>query len=196
MLSGDMTPGDHQWPVALAPDQLIRGSVLCSFCHMRFEATSVADCDVCGRLFCFRGSAPCGYRVARSQRNWACVGRPEPTDLTPDEVSTATGQELCTLQEFSDAADGPERPEDRLGTRKPSAGSLIDPQRVVYAAGKAGQRAKTLEVTNEAAVSQAAVLRRSPPTTAAAPGADARADERGPKGGGKAGAGAAPAGPS
>ncbi len=56
---------------------------------MRFNASNVADCDVCGRLFCFGVSDPCGFRAGRSQRNWGCVGRPVPTDLSPDEVSTA-----------------------------------------------------------------------------------------------------------
>ncbi len=46
---------DRERPDALAPDQQIWGSVLCSFCNVRKEASSVADCDVCGLLFCFRG---------------------------------------------------------------------------------------------------------------------------------------------
>ena len=43
--------------------------------------------------------------MGRYQRDWGCVGRPEPTDATPDEDSTATDMELSALHESFDAPD-------------------------------------------------------------------------------------------
>ena len=72
---------------ALPVDSYIAGSVECSFCRIRKSFAGCADCDVCGRLFCFRGGRPCGHRVCTRtgqvrQRNWACHGLPSPRDAT------------------------------------------------------------------------------------------------------------------
>ncbi len=62
------------------PERWIRGSVACHFCGMRYSWTNVADCEVCCKMFCHGVSGACGYREPQSQRNWACVGLPEPED--------------------------------------------------------------------------------------------------------------------
>ena len=114
-------PGDHERLVAPTPDKLIWGSVMCSFCLVRKEASSVADCDVCGRLFCFRGPAPCGFRVPRSQRDWGCLGRPEPTDRCDD------------------ACDRRAVP-SQSGTRGTEKGALIDPKEFVLVGSRQGAK--------------------------------------------------------
>ena len=62
------------------PNLWIQGSVACHFCGMRYSPDHIADCEVCGKMFCHGVPDACGYRVPRSQRNWACMGLPEPED--------------------------------------------------------------------------------------------------------------------
>ncbi len=99
------------------PDCWIRGSVACHFCGMRYSWTNVADCEVCGKMFCHGVSDACGYREPRSQRNWACIGLPEPEDQAEVALPVAgrCHGDLVGVDAFGDDNEDPDVADCRGG---------------------------------------------------------------------------------